>query len=476
MVFSSAIFLFIFLPSTLAGYYLIHHKLRNIFLLLASLFFYAWGEPKFVFLMILSIAVNYGYGLLVDRIRENKIFSRSIITLMLLTNLSFFFVFKYLNFTILNLNRFFNLGLAQTDISLPIGISFFTFQIMSYVIDVYRKDAEVQKNPFNLALYVSLFPQLIAGPIVRYKTVSEQINSRKETFDGFCNGVSRFIVGLAKKVIISNSVAVIADYAFNLSDYADLTVSLAWLGIICYTLQIYFDFSGYSDMAIGLASMFGFHLLENFNYPYISRSVSEFWRRWHISLGTWFRDYVYFPMGGSHVKSKMRLIFNLLMVWSLTGIWHGASWNFLAWGLFYFVLLTIEKLTGFPEKIQKKWIRNLYWVPTMLFIMVGWVMFRAPSLSHAIRYLQMMLITTRGRGILYDGFSVFLWKNNLFILGLSILFALPIIPAMNKLADKYLILFRIRSFFRPIGYMMLFILCISYVVNSSYNPFIYFNF
>lgn len=474
MVFSSTIFLFAFLPFTIGGYYLINPKFRNVFLMLVSIFFYAWGEPKFVFLMLASILVNYAIALLVDHYRENTAIAKTILAFMVICNIIFFFIFKYLNFTITNLNSFLGLQLPQTHIALPIGISFFTFQIMSYVFDVYRQQGEVQKNPLNVALFVSLFPQLIAGPIVRYKTVASEINRRHENMQDFSAGVCRFIIGLAKKVIISNAVAVIADRAFAYTDFSALPVSLAWLGIICYTLQIYFDFSGYSDMAIGLGLMFGFHFLENFNYPYISRSVTEFWRRWHISLSSWFRDYVYFPMGGSRVGSKFRLIFNLFVVWALTGIWHGASWNFLAWGLFYFVLLVIEKLTGFPEKHSKTWVRNLYWAPTMLFVMLGWVLFRAQDLPYAINYIGSMF------GLMSNPLTsqeaLFLLQDIAVILVAAVIASTPVASLWGKIEKKYLVVEKISLIANPIFYVGVLIVSLSYVSVSTYNPFIYFNF
>ena len=320
MVFSSTIFLFFFFPITLLGYYIIHPKFKNTFLLLMSLIFYAWGEPKFVFVMLFSIFINYLFGLLVDKFRKRKKIVYSIITIFVIFNVSIFFIYKYLDFAITNINLLFGSNLPLANIILPIGISFYTFQAMSYVLDVYREKGEVQKNPLNVALYTMLFPQLIAGPIVRYETVSYDIKHRVETFDDFSIGIKRFIIGLSKKVIISNSLALVADKAFSYTDYSQLSVGLAWLGALAYSLQIFYDFSGYSDMAIGLGKMFGFHFDENFDYPYISQSVSEFWRRWHISLGTWFRDYVYFPLGGSRVKKKSRLIFNLFVVWFLTEV------------------------------------------------------------------------------------------------------------------------------------------------------------
>ena len=359
MLFSSSTFLFAFLPIVIFIYYVFlrnHRNLQNIFLLIASLIFYAWGEVAFVFVMMLSIIANYFFGLFVSRAKNtNK--KKLPLVLSIVFNLSILFVFKYLVFTLTNINALFGANLAIPNIALPIGISFFTFQAMSYVIDVYRGE-EAQKSILNVGLYISFFPQLIAGPIVRYKTVAYQILHRKESFDDFSSGVCRFIIGMGKKVLLANSLAVVADAAFD-GDIANTSASFAWLGAIAYTMQIFFDFSGYSDMAIGLGKMFGFKFLENFDYPYISGSITEFWRRWHISLGSWFRDYVYFPLGGSRVKSKGRLIFNLFVVWLLTGIWHGANWTFIIWGLMYFVLLVIEKLTGMHKSAKLKPLKHI---------------------------------------------------------------------------------------------------------------------
>ena len=341
MLFSSLVFLIVFLPIVLFGYYVLFRKWRpaqNIFLLLASLVFYAWGEPKFVFVMIASILFNWLMGLLADRHRARKKLAGLWIVLDVAGNLGLLFVFKYLMFALNNVNTLFGTALPVPQIALPIGISFFTFQAMSYVIDVYRGDGQVQKNPLYVGLYISLFPQLIAGPIVRYQTVADEIQNRKETWADFADGVQRFLIGFLKKVLLANTMAIIADGVFD--SQKPVCAAASALGLIAYTLQIYYDFGGYSDMGIGLGRMFGFHFLENFDYPYISTSITEFWRRWHISLGTWFRDYVYIPLGGSRVK-KPRLVLNLFVVWMLTGIWHGANWTFVAWGFLYFVLLTV---------------------------------------------------------------------------------------------------------------------------------------
>ncbi|WP_368246072.1 MBOAT family protein, partial [Clostridium paraputrificum] len=353
-------------------------------------------------------------------------------------------------------------------ITLPIGISFFTFQAISYVIDVYRKNGEVQKNPLNVALYIAFFPQLIAGPIVRYETIAKQIKSRQETFDGFASGVCRFMVGLGKKVLLSNTLAIVADNAFNMNSINELSVSMAWLGAIAYTFQIYYDFSGYSDMAIGLGKMFGFSFLENFNYPYISKSISEFWRRWHISLGSWFRDYVYFPLGGSRVDTKKRLLFNLFVVWFLTGIWHGANWTFIIWGIMYFVLISIEKLIGFEKKFNKlSFIKHIY---TMFFVILGWVIFRSSNITEAFSYMGKMF-GVRASGIFDAYFYLNIVENIIFII-VATIFSAPIYKIIKKKVKE-------NKFIAPIyvmGMLILFIVAISYILKGAYNPFIYFNF
>lgn len=436
-------------------------------LLIASLIFYAWGEPKYVLLMIASILVNYGLGLLVDKVRHSKVLSRIVLTITAVLNLSVLYVFKYLMFTIENINSIAGLNITVPNIALPIGISFFTFQAMSYVIDVYREKGEAQVNPLNVGLYISFFPQLIAGPIVRYETVAYQIKHRVETFDNFSTGVVRFIIGLAKKVLLANTMGVVADYSFNMPN-SELTVVMSWLGAIAYSLQIFFDFSGYSDMAIGLGKMFGFDFLENFDYPYISKSVSEFWRRWHMSLGTWFRDYVYFPLGGSRVKSKARLVFNLFVVWTLTGIWHGANWTFLCWGLMYFVLLTLEKLIGWEKKYPNKMItlRRIY---TLFFVLMGWVLFRADSITDAWAYICTMF----GNGELINNSTICYAMNYFVYFIIAILVSTPIFKNFSlKIKGTNPVAYVVSS----VGLLVLLIVSVSYIVKGAYNPFIYFNF
>ena len=379
MVFSSSIFLFAFLPAVLLVYYLPLRRWRtgqNVFLFLASLFFYGWGAHEALLLMLGSILANYLLGLWAGRARSAGRSVRPAVVLAAVVNLSLLFVFKYLDFTISTLNL---LGwkLSLFGIELPIGISFFTFQGLSYVIDVYRGDAAVQRDPLKLALYIAFFPQLVAGPIVRYTTVAEEIDERHESVSEFSAGAVRFLFGLGKKMLLANAVARIADAAFAA---VMPSVLFAWLGAVAYTFQIYFDFSAYSDMAIGLGRMFGFHFLENFNYPYVARSVTEFWRRWHISLSTWFRDYVYIPLGGNRC-SRARNVWNLFVVWFLTGMWHGASWNFIAWGLWFFVLLVGEKfLWGKALERLPSLVRHAY---AMVLVVFSWVLFRAETLTAA---------------------------------------------------------------------------------------------
>lgn len=473
MLFSSTVFIFLFLPFVLLVYYglLKRRSFRNYFLLLASLLFYAWGEPWFVFVMIASIVGNWFFGIQVDKNRKNTWHVRRLIIGMLVFNLSIIFVFKYLMFALENTNALFGSQFLIPVIWLPIGISFFTFQAISYVIDVSRYDAQsgkgakVQKNPLNVGLYIALFPQLIAGPIVRYSTISDQIQERKENFDHFSQGVCRFIFGLAKKVLIANQMALVADHAFA-TPTPELTISMAWLGALAYTFQIYYDFSGYSDMAIGLGKMFGFHFLENFNYPYISQSVSEFWRRWHISLGTWFRDYVYFPLGGSRVSSKKRLLFNLFVVWFLTGAWHGANWTFITWGLMYFILISLEKLTGFEKKMGL-W-GHLY---TMFFVVIGWVMFRALSIEGAWAYLATMFALSPVH--FWDAQSTFWLKEHQYFYLFAILFSFPIVPYMSKKFEKECF---VTLVLYPLMMLFLLVTSMSYIIKGAYNPFIYFNF
>lgn len=472
MLFSSLIFLFYFLPITLVLYYLFrfNRTIQNMILLIVSLFFYAWGEPKFVVIMIASIIMNYIFGLLVDRYRKSKVKVKIILILMCIYNIGVLFIFKYLAFALKNISSLINTELAIPSIVLPIGISFFTFQGMSYVIDVYRGHGKVQKNPFYVGLYIAFFPQLIAGPIVRYESVAEQIHNRKETWNKFSIGTCRFITGLGKKVLISNNMAIVADYIYTMNSQGSIATSLAWLGSIAYTLQIFFDFSAYSDMAIGLGLMFGFKFEENFNYPYISKSISEFWRRWHISLGMWFKSYIYFPLGGSRVLNKDIMIRNMFIVWLFTGIWHGAEWTFVIWGILNFVFLIIERFIMFEKIENHNIIKHIY---TLLVVNFGWVVFRAPNLNEAYNYFKAMFGAS---GVIWSDYTYMFLKEYLIFFIFAFIFSVPIAKKVNKFVveqAKYSTLFNL---FYPICSILLFFISVTYLVTGSYNPFIYFNF
>lgn len=460
MVFSSLIFLFLFLPVVLICYYSLDNRFRNYVLLMASLFFYAWGEPKYIYLMIFSILVNYYFGLkMEDNPKSNR---RLWLFVSVIFNLSLLIVFKYADFLF-----------GIKGISLPLGISFFTFQIMSYVIDVYRKEAKVQKNIFNLALYISLFPQLVAGPIVRYQTVEQQINNRGHSLDKFAGGVNRFIFGLSKKVILANQLGLVVDEVFA-KNIANLSIVESWIGIICYTFQIYFDFCGYSDMAIGLGKMFGFDFLENFNYPYISQSVSEFWRRWHISLGSWFRDYVYIPLGGNRVP-KIRLAINIFTVWFLTGLWHGANWTFVIWGLYYGIFITLEK--AFLGKFLKKLPRFLRHIYLLFIVIIGWVFFRSNNIEQGIDFIKVMMGLCENP-VFNNNVSIYV-NDYWYIIALSAIFSTPIIKKLKGFVLKV----NKNLLENSLAYTMhslILIICMFMVItllnSSSYNPFLYFRF
>ena len=473
MLFSSSIFLFALLPAVLLGYYVIFRGMRraqNGLLLAASLLFYAWGEPWFVLVMMGSILANFGFGLWVH---AWKLGGRRLllpVASACVCNLGLLFVFKYLVFTLENLNLL-GLNLPIPGIELPIGISFFTFQALSYVLDVALGEAEVQRSPFALGLYVSLFPQLIAGPIVKYSTVAAELKNRRENWADFSDGCCRFLVGLGKKVLLSNQLALVADAAWE-TPGAELSTALAWLGSLCYTLQIYYDFSGYSDMAIGLGRMFGFHFLENFNWPYAARSVTEFWRRWHISLSTWFRDYVYIPLGGSR-GGRGRTLRNLFVVWLLTGVWHGANWTFLCWGLFYFLLLVFEKTTGQVGS----WPSPLGWCWTFLMVNFGWVLFRANSLSACGTFLRAMF----GQGSGTDLQAFYYWEQYWLVILLSVFFAFPIAPWLTRKVGAYFDQYARHVFpmwdgVYGLGLLLVFLAAAAFLVKGTYNPFIYFNF
>lgn len=480
MLFSSLLFLFYFFPITLGVNYLLSfcRPAQNAWLLVTSLFFYAWGEPILVLLMIASIMVNWALGLAVDKYRDDKIKVRFIIVLTCVLNLGALFVYKYLGFVIRNINMVAGKRLIDfAGFALPLGISFYTFQSMSYVIDVLRKDAKVEKNPFYVGLYVAFFPQLVAGPIVRYTDIAEQIRHRKFEASVFFEGCCQFISGMGKKVLLSNALAIVADRIFNLSvlghHVVNIPAALAWVGLVAYTLQIFFDFSGYSEMAIGLGRMFGFEFLENFNYPYISQSVGEFWRRWHISLGTWFKEYVYIPLGGSRVANNDRMVFNTFVVWFLTGIWHGAEWTFIIWGLWNLVFLLMERLIKWDERRIPRVLRHVY---LMSVVMLGWLFFRTIDFYQAAQYM-LNLFGMNNNGFKSDMALMFIREYWVFFV-FALLFSTPVAKNFGKLMKGELmgIWGDIYSFLMPLGYIMVFMICITFLAKGNYNPFIYFNF
>lgn len=473
MLFSSPEFLFVFLPVVLAGYYIFFRGMRqaqNVFLLLCSLFFYAWGNPRFLPVMLLSIAMNYGFGLWVHEWKKRGEDLKRPIIAAVSANLVILYIFKYLVFTVESINAL-GLGIPIPGIDLPIGISFFTFQALSYVLDVAAGRTKVQRSILDLGLYISFFPQLIAGPIVKYETVAAQIQGRVETWTDFSAGCSRFLIGLGKKVLIANQLAVIADRVFSTAPEA-LSTPMAWLGSLCYTLQIYYDFSGYSDMAIGLGRMFGFHFLENFNYPYAACSITQFWRKWHISLSTWFRDYLYIPLGGNRVEYRDQLR-NLFVVWLLTGIWHGANWTFLVWGLIYALLLCLERY----GHLGKGWPTPLRWAYTFLSVNLLWVVFRSDSLGYALGFLLTMLGFT-GTGNTDPTAALYLHENGL-ILFFAVLFAIPFAPWLRKKLDRidttkdFSLLWDLPY---ALALFAMGLASVCFLVKGTYNPFIYFRF
>ncbi len=520
MVFSSLLFMFRFLPVVLILYFAAPVKFRNIILFLFSLFFYAWGEPKYVLLMLCSITVDYLIGRRIQNFKnQGKIrAARSWLVISIVYNLSVLGFFKYADFLVGSVNNVLGTSIPLPGIPLPIGISFFTFQTMSYTIDVYKGATTAQRNWMKYGTYVSMFPQLIAGPIVQYKTIAEQLESRRETTDDFVEGIHRFMIGAGKKVLLANNIGVLWDTVsampagtlpaatawlgalaytfqiyFDFSGYSDMAIGLgkmfgfhflenfpagtlpaatAWLGALAYTFQIYFDFSGYSDMAIGLGKMFGFHFLENFNYPYISQSITEFWRRWHISLSSWFREYVYIPLGGNR-KGVAKQVRNIAVVWLLTGIWHGASWNFVLWGVYYGVLLLLEKFV-FAGVLQKlpKICRSVY---TLFFVIIGWIIFAFDNMSTGLQYLKIMF-TGAGCGFV-DSNTVYLLYNYAILFVILILGStqLPKKAAgwcLQKLGEASWIMVAARIVF----YAGIFLLTVAYLVDASYNPFLYFRF
>ncbi|MFL1469350.1 MBOAT family O-acyltransferase [Paraclostridium bifermentans] len=468
MVFSSIVFLFTFLPITLILYYILPRKMKNIVLLLISLIFYAWGEPVYVFLMMFTTVFDYLIGLLINKYRRNKIKSKRIFIFAVLVNLGILGFFKYYGFVIENINSVFSLNIGYNQLPLPIGISFYTFQTLSYVIDVYLDKVKVLKSLISFGLYVTMFPQLVAGPIVRYTDIDYQLKHRTHSMNKFGEGVDRFIQGLSKKVLLANNIGMIFT-SIQQYDASEISVLTAWLAIAAYTLQLYFDFSGYSDMAIGLGKMLGFDFIENFNYPYISKSVTEFWRRWHISLGSWFREYVYIPLGGNRCSTIFQLR-NLCIVWFLTGLWHGADWNFILWGLYYGLILIIEKflLKDILERMPS-FIQHIY---TMVLVMIGWTFFGIESIQKSLEYIKVMFFLNGNKII--DSTFIYYLHTNLILLIILILCSTPIV---NKVFKKIIQNGRMEgvTLAVTVQFVLLF-LSIAYLVNETYNPFLYFRF
>ena len=468
MVFSSLLFLICFLPIVIGLYFIVPRRLKNVVLLLASFFFYGWGEPVYLFLMIFSTVFNFYMGKDIAACKEQFGSAKGTFWFTVAVNLMILGFFKYYDFAVGIINSIFHTEFAGNQLALPIGISFYTFQTLSYIVDVYWGTVRVQKNYINFALYVSMFPQLVAGPIVNYLDIERQLEEHRVTLEEFGQGSRRFLVGLGKKILFANQLGLIWEQINGMAA-EERTVLLSWIGILAYTLQIYFDFSGYSDMAIGLGHFFGFTYKENFIYPYLSTSVTEFWRRWHISLGSWFREYVYIPLGGNRCKTY-RWLFNLLVVWFLTGLWHGASWNFIFWGLYYGILLILEKF------LLKRWIDKLPkiigYCYTMFAVMMGWVLFASNGFSMAREYFKTLFGVAGNE--LFDANSLFILQNN------AILFLVALIgmtPLLSIFSNK----FHKKAAWWKTGILLVFeagylVLIMSYLVTESYNPFLYFRF
>lgn len=458
MVFSSSVFLLMFLPIVLVVYYLLPAKLRNLGLLLASLLFYAWGEPVYILIMLFSTVFDYSNGLLLEKFENNKNVKKAVLSLSVIVNLGLLCFFKYTDFAINAINSISSLGLSTLGLALPIGISFYTFQTMSYTIDVYRGNVKAQHNIIAFGMYVSMFPQLIAGPIVKYADVENQLITRELNVEQISNGIFRFVLGLAKKVLIANQVGAIWS---GISVQSNLPTLTAWVGAVAFMLQIYFDFSGYSDMAIGLGKMLGFELLENFDFPYESKSVTEFWRRWHISLGSWFREYLYIPLGGNR-KGLPRQIVNLLIVWFITGLWHGAGWNFIIWGLYFFVALVTEKLV--LKKIIDKLPSFISHIYTLLVVLFSWVIFACDDMAVLGEYIKALF-----------GFNGFMNDMSIYYLTTNAVILIAGAVLSTSLVKKQIS--KIKSFgIKATIITMIYIICILFVATDSYNPFLYFRF
>jgi alginate O-acetyltransferase complex protein AlgI len=465
MVFSSLLFLFIYLPVVLGIYSLVPSKWRNVWLFAVNLVFYGWGEPIYILLMFAAISANYLFALLIGKSRNRVRRAKLFLVLAVAFDLALLLFFKYYDFIAENLSAVGINGIRPLGVTLPLGISFYLFQIMAYIIDVYRGDVDAQKNYIKVGNAIALFPQLIAGPIVRYRDIKNQLDERKSNADQFASGIRKFVIGLSKKVLLANNIGALWD-VYAAKPVSELSVFGSWLGILAFTFQIYFDFSGYSDMAIGLGRMLGFEFLENFNYPYISKSITEFWRRWHISLSTWFRDYVYIPLGGNR-KGVNRQIINILIVWALTGVWHGASWNFILWGIYYAVLLIVEKLFLLKALDRQPGILAHFY--TMLFVILGWALFAIEDISAALSYISVMLGISGARFMSSD--ALYYLRSFGPVLVITILASTPILKGvMEKVPVRW------KSIAVPVFIAVFLLLTTAYLVDSTYNPFLYFRF
>lgn len=467
MVFSSLTFIYVFLPIVLGLYYLMPKQGKNIIILAASLVFYAWGEPTYIVVMLFSTLVDYTAGRLMDHYDDKPGLRKLFLIISLVVNLSLLGVFKYSSFVIGSINGAFGLSIPDPQLPLPIGISFYTFQSMSYTIDMYLRNIKVQKNILNFTSFVTLFPQLVAGPIVRYEDIANEIDNREITLNMIAEGVGYFVKGLAKKVLLANNIGMVWT-SVKAMQTGELSVVTAWLGILAFTFQIYFDFSGYSDMARGLGKMLGFHFPANFNYPYISRSISEFWRRWHITLGSWFRSYVYIPLGGNR-NGMAKTIRNLLIVWFLTGLWHGASWNFILWGLYFGVLIILERL--FLGKLLERLPKIISTAYAFILVVFGWVLFDVEGLGGALGYMHAMV---GGNGVLVDSTAQYLLSSYLLMFAICIFAATDWFSRLSKLL--YTKLPRVLPFAEPACQLVLMLMCTAYLVDATYNPFLYFRF
>lgn len=449
-------------------YYLSPKKFKNAILLLTSLVFYAWGEPIYIFLMIGTIIFDYIMALQIDKYKRQRKKSRLLFIITLLVNVVILVFFKYIGFIIGNINTLFSINIYFEELALPVGISFYTFQVLSYIVDVYLGKVPAQRSLVSFGAYVTMFPQLVAGPIVRYESIEEQLNYRDESLEKFGEGVERFIQGLGKKVLLANNIGMVWT-AISAMDLGNMSVLTAWIGIIAYTFQIYFDFSGYSDMAIGIGKMFGFDFTENFNFPYISKSATEFWRRWHISLGSWFREYIYIPLGGNRVTLGKQ-IRNIFAVWFLTGLWHGASWNFIVWGLYYGVILLLEKMVF--KNILEKTPNSIKHAYTLLLVVIGWVFFASTDLTMAINYIKVMFGI--GNNPLIDNTGIYYLYTNAIMF---VILAICSTPIVKIILDNIVIKSRTKYVnISLIVYMLILFLATAYLVNETYNPFLYFRF